>query len=326
MSDIRIESPSAIPVSVYVMLALGLTSFAFSAILVKLAQTEGIPSLFIASSRLMIAAILLTPFVLIKHRANLATLNRKDLFLAFSAGTFLALHFISWVTSLEYTSVLISVVFVTSGPLWVAILEFIFFRAKLPKLVIMGLVVAIFGGLFIGFAGALSDASTVEIDRQRELIGGGLSLIGAMTIAVYLIIARKLQQPRIRAGVTTKLHIIPYIWLVYGSAGLLLLAWTIVAGIPLTGYSAQGYMWLILMALFPQLVGHSSLNYAVGYLPATIVSMATQLEPIGSAIFAYLLFNELPFPLQILGSIVIIFGVTLANYGQNKKRKNSKLQ
>src|SRR5690606_8333034 len=161
--------------------------FAFSAILVKLAQTEGIPSLFIASSRLMIAAILLTPFVLLKHRANLATLNRKDLFLAFSAGIFLALHFISWVTSLEYTSVLISVVFVTSGPLWVAILEFIFFRAKLPKLVIMGLVVAIFGGLLIGFAGALSDASTVEIDRQRELIGGGLSLIGAMTIAVYLI-------------------------------------------------------------------------------------------------------------------------------------------
>ena len=326
MSDIRIESPGAIPVSVYVMLALGLTSFAFSAILVKLAQTEGIPSLFIASSRLMIAAILLTPFVLMKHRANLATLNRKDLFLAFSAGIFLALHFISWVTSLEYTSVLISVVFVTSGPLWVAILEFIFFRAKLPKLVILGLVVAIFGGLLIGFAGALSDASTVEIDRQRELIGGGLSLIGAMTIAVYLIIARKLQQPRIRNGVTTKLHIIPYIWLVYGSSGLLLLAWTVFAGIPLTGYSAQGYMWLILMALFPQLVGHSSLNYAVGYLPATIVSMATQLEPIGSAILAYLLFNELPFPLQILGSIVIIFGVMLANYGQHKKRKNSKIQ
>ena len=325
MSDIRLENSSATPISVYVMLALGLSSFSFSAILVKLAQTEGIPSLFVASSRLMIAAIILTPFVFIYHRANLATLNRKDLLLAFGAGTFLALHFISWVTSLEYTSVLISVVFVTSGPLWVAILEFIFFRAKLPKLVVIGLGVAILGGLLIGFAGALSDTSTVQVDRQRELIGGGLSLIGAITIAVYLIIARKLQQPRIRNGVTTKLHIIPYIWLVYGSAGLLLLVWTILAGVPIVGYSAQGYIWLLLMALFPQLVGHSSLNYAVGYLPATIVSMATQLEPIGSAILAYFLFNELPFPLQIVGSIVIICGVMLATYGQNKKRKTNKV-
>lgn len=323
MAEYKAEISDNVPVSVFIMLALGLTSFAFSAILVRLAQTEGIPSLFVASSRLVIAALILTPIVLLKHRANLATLNRRDMLLAFGAGVFLALHFISWVTSLEYTSILISVVFVTSGPLWVAILEVIFFRAKLPKLVIIGLAVAIFGGIFIGFAGALSDTSGIEVDRQREVIGGALSLIGAITIAVYLIIARKLQQPRIRKSKTTKLHIIPYIWLVYGTAGLLLLTWTLFAGVPITGYSTQGYMWLILMALFPQLIGHSSLNYAVGYLPATLVSMATQLEPIGSAILAYFLFGELPLPLQVLGSIVIISGVMLATYGQSKKRKIS---
>ncbi|GAB5490045.1 MAG: DMT family transporter [Phototrophicaceae bacterium] len=323
MSENQLEIPSTTPISVYIMLALGLTSFAFSAILVRLAQAEGIPSLFVASSRLMIAALVLTPWVFMKYRNNLMTLNRQDLLLGFGAGVFLALHFITWVTSLEYTSILISVVFVTSGPLWVAILEVIFFRAKLPKLVIVGLAVAILGGILIGFAGALSSVDTLEVDRQREFIGGGLSLVGAMTIAVYLIIARKLQQPRIRNGKTVKLHIIPYIWLVYGSAGLLLLVWTLSAGIPITGYSTQGYFWLVVMALFPQLIGHSSLNYAVGYLPATLVSMATQLEPIGSAILAYLLFGESPFPLQILGSVIIISGVMLATYGQNQKRKNS---
>lgn len=325
MSENPLEAQTTTPISVYIMLTLGLTSFAFSAILVRLAQAEGIPSPFVASSRLVIAALVLTPLVIMKYRNNLMTLNRKDLLLGFGAGVFLALHFITWVTSLEYTSILISVVFVTSGPLWVAILEVIFFRAKLPKLVVIGLAVAILGGLLIGFAGALSDSiDAIEVDRRRELIGGGLSLIGAMTIAVYLIIARKLQQPRIRNGITVKLHIIPYIWLVYGTAGLLLLVWTLSAGIPITGYSTQGYLWLIVMALFPQLVGHSSLNYAVGYLPATLVSMATQLEPIGSAILAYLLFGELPFPLQILGSVIIISGVMLATYGQNQKRKNSK--
>ncbi|MEO1289054.1 MAG: EamA family transporter, partial [Chloroflexota bacterium] len=119
MSVSAVSSPRAIPISVYVMLALGLSSFAFSSILVRLAQAEGMPSLFVASSRLTLAALILTPWVIVKHRANLMTLNKTDLGWAFGAGIFLAIHFWSWVTSLEYTSVLISVVFVTSSPLWV---------------------------------------------------------------------------------------------------------------------------------------------------------------------------------------------------------------
>lgn len=325
MSETTLKAQNIIPVSVYVMLGLGLTSFAFSSILVRLAQTEGIPSLFIASARLTLGAIILTPLVLMKYRANLAQMRRNDILLALTAGVFLALHFVSWVTSLEYTSVLISVVFVTSSPLWVALLEFIFLRSTLPKAVIIGLGIAIVGGLLIGFGGTFAGESldTVVVDRQRELIGGALSLIGAITIAVYLIIARKLQQTRIHEGVSIKLHIIPYIWIVYGSAGIILLIWSLGAGIPVTGYSSQGYIWLIVMALFPQLLGHSSLNYAVGYLPATIVSMMTQLEPIGSAILAYFLFGELPFPVQIVGSVIIICGVMIATYGQNQKRKKS---
>ncbi|MGJ3237784.1 MAG: DMT family transporter [Anaerolineae bacterium] len=314
------EPQQNIPMSVYVMLALGLTSFAFSSILVRLAQGEGIPSLFVASSRLTLAALILTPFVLTRYWHSIRSLSKQDVLLTLGAGVFLALHFVSWVTSLEYTSVLISVVFVTSSPLWVALLEFFFLRASLPRVVIIGLAVAIIGGLLIGFGGTLSDTD-LTINRQREWIGGGLSLFGAITIAVYLIIARKLQKPSLRDGVPFKLHVIPYIWLVYGTAGLILLVWSLMTGVAVTGYSADGYLWLVLMALFPQLIGHSSLNYAVGYLPATIVSMLTQLEPIGSALLAYLLFGELPFPLQIVGSVVIISGVMLATYGQNIKRK-----
>ncbi|MGB7338550.1 MAG: DMT family transporter [Phototrophicaceae bacterium] len=325
MSDSSLAPTRLIPISVYVMLALGLSSFAFSSILVRLAQSEGLPSLYVAAMRLALGAVILTPIVLMKHRSNLATLTRRDLLLTLVAGLFLALHFISWVTSLEYTSVLISVVFVTSSPLWVAILEYVFLKSSLPKLVIAGLGIAIIGGILIGFGGTFAGGGFVDVtvDRQRELIGGLLSLIGAITIAVYLIIARKLQQPRLRDGVTVKLHIIPYIWLVYGTAGLILLVWGVIAGVPLIGYSTQGYIWILLMTLFPQLIGHSSLNYAVGYLPATIVSMLTQLEPIGSAILAYFLFGELPFPLQIVGSFVIITGVMVATYGQNQKRKKS---
>jgi drug/metabolite transporter (DMT)-like permease len=286
-------------------------SISFAPVLVRLAQGTGVPSLLIAGSRLILAALFLTPLALrAENRARLRALTRRDFFLATVSGMFLALHFAAWVTSLEYTSVLLSVVFVTSSPLWVAILEFLFLQARLPRLVVIGLLIAVSGGLLIGFAGQSPDLDTIS--TRSDLIGGGLSLIGAVAVAVYLIIGRKLRE---------NMPLIPYVWLVYGCAGLILMLAVFVTGIPLTGYPADGYLWLLAMAIFPQLIGHSSLNYAVAYLPATLVSMVTQLEPIGSAILAYILFNELPLPLQILGSGIILCGVMLANLGQARKRR-----
>ncbi|MDQ7025048.1 MAG: DMT family transporter, partial [Anaerolineae bacterium] len=198
----------------------------------------------------------------------------------------------------------------------VALLEFFFLKAQLPRLVIIGLLIAIVGGLFIGFGGASGSETSVTVDRQRDFIGGALSLVGAVSFAVYLIIGRNLQS-------SDKLSIIPYIWLVYGSAGLILAIPVIFTQTPLTGYPTMAYIWLIATAIVPQLVGHSSLNYAVGYMPATLVSMITQLEPIGSAILAYFIFNELPLPLQIFGSMIIISGVILATIGQRSRKQGT---
>lgn len=305
-----------VPASVYVVLFFGVMAIAVSSIFVKLAQTEGIPSLLVAASRLLIAATLLTPITLQRYWSNVRNLTKRDFGLALVSGLFLAIHFAAWVTSLEYTSVLISVVFVTSSPLWVALLEFFFLKAKLPRLVIAGLIIAIVGGLMIGFGGATNPHPAVQVigDRQRDFIGGALSLIGAVSFAVYLIIGRNLQS-------SDKLSVIPYIWLVYGSAGLMLTIPVLFTHTPLTGYSSTAYLWLIATAVAPQLIGHSSLNYAVGYMPATLVSMITQLEPIGSAILAYFIFSELPLPLQMLGSIIIITGVMLATIGQRNRQQ-----
>jgi drug/metabolite transporter (DMT)-like permease len=318
--DLTQPQNRTIPVSVYVVLFFGVMAIAVSSIFVKLAQTEGIPSLLVAASRLLIAAALLTPLTVQRYWKNVRNLTRRDFGLVLISGFFLALHFASWVTSLEYTSVLISVVFVTSSPLWVALLEFFFLKAHMPRLVIMGLVIAIIGGLFIGLGGASSSDTGEIVSRQRDFIGGVLSLVGAVSFAVYLIIGRKLQQGD-KKRKTEKLPIIPYIWLVYGTAGLILAVPVMFMGIPLTGYSSTAYLWLIATAVVPQLIGHSSLNYAVGYMPATLVSMITQLEPIGSAILAYFIFSELPLPLQIFGSMVIICGVMLATIGQRSSKQ-----
>lgn len=292
------------PVRAYVIILLGVGAVSLAAIFIRLAQAENIPSLFIAAGRLVVAAIVLTPITLRRYWTDIRGLNRGDLGLALVSGFFLALHFATWILSLEYTSVLISVVLVTTSPLWVALLEVIFLHARLGRLVILGLIIGLVGGVIA----ALSSGGGIDLG-SRPLLGSLLATIGAVCVAIYFVIGRKLRE---------SLDLLPYIWLVYGCAALILLLAVILMGIPITGYSSEGYLWLVAMALVPQLLGHSSYNYALKYLPATLVGVISQLEPVLSAIAAALVFGEIPTVLQILGSGIILFGVILATLGQNR--------
>jgi len=293
----------------YLILLAGIFAISSSSIFIRYAQADGLPSLVIAAGRLSLSGLIMTVLLRDKTITALQQLTRRDLFMAFASGLFLSLHFATWVTSLEYTSVLVSVVLVTTSPIWVALLEFIFLKMKVPRGVVIGLVIAIVGGIIIGIGGSGGDDANTLYEGNL-ILGGGLALMGAITVACYWILGRSLR---------TTMSVGVYTWLVYSVAGVLLWIMVGVTGTPITGFDVSGYLWIIPMALFPQLVGHTSLNYAVGFLPATIVSTITQLEPIGSAILAYLLFAEVPLPLQILGSGVILGGVLLANWAQSRK-------
>ncbi|MDQ7027640.1 MAG: EamA/RhaT family transporter, partial [Anaerolineae bacterium] len=114
--NIRQAQSRTIPPSVFIVLFFGVMAIAVSSIFVKLAQNEGVPSMLVAAARLLIAAALLTPITLQRHWYHIRNLTKRDFGLVLVSGLFLALHFAAWVTSLEYTTILISVVFVTSSP------------------------------------------------------------------------------------------------------------------------------------------------------------------------------------------------------------------
>jgi drug/metabolite transporter (DMT)-like permease len=284
---------------------MGVLAVSLAAIFIRLAQNEGMPSLVIAAGRMTVATLILTPVTLRRYSAEIRALGRPELLLAGISGVFLAAHFATWILSLEYTSVLISVVLVNSHPIWVALLEIFFLRARLARLVIIGLIVGILGSIIV----AIPSGGEVALG-DNPLLGIVLAISGAITVAVYFVIGRKLRG---------KLSLLPYIWLVYGCSAIVLLLVVALMRIPITGYSPQGYVWIVAMALVPQLLGHSSFNYVLKYFPATYVGIAVQLEPVFSAIIAFFLFSESPLAVQILGSATILAGVVLASLGQSQK-------
>jgi drug/metabolite transporter (DMT)-like permease len=255
------------------------------------------------------AALLIAPIAWIRHRDEFKRLSQTEILLALFSGSFLAVHFATWITSLEYTSVASSVVFVTTGPLWVALLSPVLLKEHLPQSAIFGLVLALAGGTFIALAdactwnGGLSCPALGDVLQGRAMWGNFLALAGAWAITGYLILGRKL-----RAGVS----LVPYIFLVYGIAAVLLLIIMFAAEDSPVGFAPRTYLWIFLLAAIPQVIGHSIYNWALKHLPAALVAVTTLGEPIGSVILAYFILKEAPTLTTLFGGALILTGIYLA--------------
>jgi drug/metabolite transporter (DMT)-like permease len=282
------------------ILAAGVLAVSTAAIFIRLAQDESAPSLVLAAARLTVAALVLTPVVFRRHKRELQTISRQDLKWAMIAGLVLGLHFATWISSLEYTAVVNSVVLVTTAPLWVAMMAPLFLGEKMTRWTAIGLGLALGGGILVALSGDTGEPPT----RHDPLLGNGLALFGAVMAAIYFMVGRRL---RARLSVTL------YAWMVYSSAAILLISVVIISGQRVTGFPAEVYLWMILMGLIPQLIGHSAFNYALGYLPAAYVSLMVLGEPLGSGILAILLLGEWPVLLQVIGSAFILGGIIAAS-------------
>lgn len=293
-----------------VAILIAILAVSTASIFIRFAQNDGAPSLVIAALRLTFATLMLAPIALAKHSAEIKRFTRKEILLGLFSGIFLALHFATWISSLEYTSVASSVVFVSTGPLWVALLSPMLLNERLAKTAIIGLGLSLVGGTIIGLSdacawnGGLSCPALQEVLQGRAVLGNFLALAGAWTVTGYLIIGRKL-----RANIS----LIPYIFMVYGFAAIALIIIMLAAGHSPFGYAPKTYGWIFLLAALPQLIGHSTYNWALKYLPAALVAVTTLGEPIGSAILAFFILNETPTLATILGGVFILAGIYLAS-------------
>ena len=282
-----------------------------ASIFIRFAQGQGAPSIVIAAARLTIASLVLAPIALTRHRSSLRLLSRGEWILASISGLFLALHFATWVTSLQYTSVASSAVLVSTTPLWVALLAPMVLHERVGAWAMVGLFLALAGGVVVGLSdtcllqsGAIVCPPLQVFLGGRAFLGDFLALCGAWMAAGYMLVGRKLR---------SKMDLIPYIFIVYGMASLVLLVIMLGMGETPLGLPPAAYLWFLLLAFIPQLFGHTVYNWALKYVPASFVSITLLGEPVGSSILAVIIFQETPGWIKILGAVLILGGIWLAS-------------
>ena len=278
-----------------IVLFVGVLATSTSAILIRLAQEEA-PSLVIAAARLTLSTALLTPWAVARRRQELTALSPAAWKLALLSGFMLGLHFAAFIASLDYTSIAASTVLATTTPIWVGLAAPLVLDEPLTPALRAGIVLAIAGSALIGLGDTTGGSS--------PLLGNSLALSSALTGAVYFLIGRRLR---------ARLSLLSYTTVVYGMAALTLLGLSGLSGLRFAGYSAATYLLFLLMALGPQLLGHSSYNYALGFVPAAYVSVAIVSEPIGASILGALIFGEVPGLSTVVGGSLILAGILFAS-------------
>jgi drug/metabolite transporter (DMT)-like permease len=293
-----LKSPEnhGLPINPIVVLTIGILGVSTGAIFARMAEA---PALVTAAYRLGLASLILIPLAAWKARAELRHLSIQDIKLAILSGFFLALHFASWISSLDYTAIANSVVLVNTIPLWVGLLTPIITKDRLTRATIISIIVSVIGGVIIGYG----DFAT----EGQALLGDFLAVIGAICAAFYLLIGRKLRP---------KLSLLSYVAICYGSAALFLWIAVIALQLPVSGYSSQtvGAFWA--MALVSQIIGHSSYNWALKWFSTGFIAVALLGEPIGSTIMAYFIFDEgLTWP-KFIGGLFILSAIYMAAAGE----------
>jgi len=272
----------------YFLIFIAIVSVSFAAILIRMSEAE---PLAIATFRMGISSIILLPLFLIKGKKNIL---KKDLRIFILSGLFLALHFYVWITSLRFTSIMSSTVLVTTNPIFVSIFSFFIFKKKIKIKTILAIILSLLGIICMSYGFSFS------INFKGNL----LALFGALFASLYIISNYYLRK---------KYELIDIVFPVYSISFFFLLVLSLFLNIKLYPFSLKEYFLFFLIALIPQVIGHSIFNYSLKFFSPVFISLSILGEPIGATIFGIIFFKEIPKILEILGGFLIITGIVISD-------------
>jgi len=301
----------------HVWLVLGVAICGVSSAGAIFTHVDEIPPLLRASWRLQLTALILAPLALwqlnqidSEIQSKLFDLSTAKIIVA--SGIFLALHFGFWVTSLDYTSLTHSLLFVTAHPLVILIGMFVFIR-KPNRLELVGGIAA-----FTGAAISMLDAGDVQGDRSVTFFGDQLAFFGAVFVVGYIVCGRILRE---------WMPLFLYAFPVTLIGGLLLVPASYLLESDYSDFGAFGYLghetllWFVLLAFIAGILGHTGLNYCLKFVSPLLISISVTLEPVLGSLIGWMFFSTgipgmwtwIGGPILMLGIISIVYGEHLTN-------------
>lgn len=288
----------------YVALAVAVFAASTSAILVRWSRA---PSSVAAFYRVLFTTAMIAPVAALRYRDEFRRLSVSDLGFAIVAGVALAVHFAAWFESLNHTSVAASVTLVQTQPIFVALGAALVLGERVNRETVLGIVVAIVGAaaMSLGDAGEapLSDATTY---------GNALALLGAITVAGYVLAGRSIRQ---------RVSLFPYVTVVYTACAAALCVLVGAQGHDYVAYPAREWLLFLGMAAGPGVLGHTIINWVLKHLESVVVSVAWLGEPVGATVLALALLAEVPDAITVVGGLVVLAGIYVTTIERERRRE-----
>ncbi|WP_238717383.1 DMT family transporter [Natronorubrum halophilum] len=295
---------SDLEVAPTVALAFAVFAASTSAVLVRWSTA---PSSVAAFYRVLFTTAMVAPVAFLWHREEFARLSRRDLGFAAVAGVALAIHFAAWFESLNYTSVAASVTIVQGQPVFVALGAGLLLGERISRETVLGIAVAIGGAAVMSLGGA----GTAPLP-DATLYGNSLALLGAITVAGYVLTGRSVRQ---------RVSLFPYVTVVYTACALTLCVLVGVQDHDYVAYPAREWLLFFAMAVGPGVFGHTVVNWVLKHLESVVVSVAWLGEPVGATILALVLLAEVPDAVTVVGGLVVLAGIYVTTIERERRRK-----
>ncbi len=282
-------------------LAFAILASSTSAILVRWSHA---PSSVAALYRVLFTTLLVAPVAVFRYREEFRRLSVRDLGFAVVAGVALAIHFAAWFESLNHTSVAASVTLVQSQPIFVAVGAAILLGERIDRPTVVGILVAIVGAA----AMSIGDAGEAPVS-DATLYGNSLAILGAITIAGYVLAGRSIRQ---------RVSLFPYVTVVYTACVLALVFLVGGQGHAFLAYPPREWLLFLAMAVGPGVFGHTVVNWVLRYVESVVVSVAWLGEPIGSTLLAVIFLAETPDAITVVGGLVVLAGIYVTTVGRER--------
>lgn len=284
------RAATAVPRTDALLLVVALTAVSTSGPLIA---ATAVPALAIAFWRNALAGAVLVPVVLLRRRAELRGLDRRERRLALGAGVLLALHFAVWIPSLRLTTVASATALVATQPVWAALITRL--RGEpVPAAVWTDIGVAVSGALLLS-------ATDLQVSG-RALVGDLLAVAGGAFAAGYMVVGAQ-----VRRSVSTT----TYTTLCYTTTAVVLLPVCLLGRQELAGYDGADWLKLLALTAGAQLLGHSLFNTVLRSVSPTVVSLSILFEIPGAALIAAVFLGQTPPLLAVPAAVLLVAGLAL---------------